>query len=439
MSFKSRPKKSTAPRDEVAIPEEEVEDDGVEVEDPDGEAVVVDADNDVLGDHRRFVMSKNHNKRIDKYLQTRLKKASRHQIQKLINGGGVTVNDKIAKCSTKIHLDDVIDVYLPPPQVSFLQAEDIPIHVLYEDDYFIIVNKQANLIVHPARSAQSGTLLNGLAYHFKQKGEHVDTRKHKDQNSQGVVDGLSKVGKEECRPGIVHRLDKNTTGVMVVAKSDEAHWKIAKQFELRQTLKAYLALVHGCPDEVGGLIEEPLGKHPTIKEAHAVRRDRFGKNSVTLFRVRERYKGYSLVELELKTGRTHQIRVHLSYMGYPIVGDIIYGGEPVGMKELEEPVIPSGHRRYMTFARTKEEGLKIEEKAKAREDMIMRTPALHATLLEFTHPITKERVRFTAPLHNPYAELIGRLQKLKEDGPVCKEGYFVDLDTAKEKCLAEYE
>ena len=238
------------------------------------------------------------------------------------------------------------------------------------------------------------------------------------------------MGAGEFRPGIIHRLDKHTTGCLVVAKSDQAHWRIARQFEDRTVLKAYLAVVHGNLDTGGGVIEQPLGKHPTIREAHAVRHDSMGKRCVTLYRVREQYRGYSLVELELKTGRTHQIRVHMTWLGHPVVGDILYGGEPVGPAELDEPPVAAGGRKYLTFARDKAQGEHLEAasaKRLAAGELIIATPALHAALLAFEHPVDRQPVAFTAPLHEPMATLIRHLRRRPAQGPVADSGYNVDL------------
>lgn len=399
-------------------------------------------------EHRRFEIVRDVRKRLDRYLQDRLKGISRSKIQQLIDMGGVRVNDRQPKASTTIRAGDIIDVVLPAPAIRTIEPEPIPLDILYEDEHFIVVNKQADLIVHPARSNLSGTLINALAYHFKQQMEargitwsDWNTRGFKppagkprsDATPEGAVAGLSGVGAEEYRPGIVHRLDRFTTGVIVVAKSDVAHWQIARQFEQRKTTKAYLAVVHGTPDPpdaVGGVIDQPIGKHPTIREAMAIRHDSMGKPSVTLWRVRERYQGYTLVELELRTGRTHQIRVHLSHMGCPIVGDILYGGEAVGLCEIENPPVAAGSRRYMNFARDKAEGQRLEALAAERADMIMRYPALHAALLGFTHPITFQSMRFTAPLHEPMLTLVRKLREHPAPGPVATEGTFVDLKQA---------
>lgn len=429
-------------------------------------------DDDVSGDateagpeHRQILVRNELGKRLDAYLQSRLKGISRSRIQKLIDLGGVTLNSKQPKASSTIRKGDVIDVILPPRAVRKILPEPIPIHAIYEDDDYIIINKQANLIVHPARSHLSGTLINGLAYRFEQqqlaKGlemkvrtttgfskfdrerEKIEERHSKnkvdksdksdksDKAAQGIVDGLSKVGAEEFRPGIVHRLDKNTTGVMVVAKSDETHWGIARQFENRTTLKAYMAVVHGNFEEQGGVIELPIGKHPTMREAYAVRHDNTAKHALTLYRVREQYQGYSLVELELKTGRTHQIRVHLSYLGHPIAGDIFYGGEPIGWPELDTPPVACGSRKHLNFARDKNQGLTMMEAAAKRDDIIIATPALHATLLGFKQPSSGEQVVYTAPLHEPMATLVRELRKRPLAGaPVAEAGTWVDLKMA---------
>jgi 23S rRNA pseudouridine1911/1915/1917 synthase len=373
-------------------------------------------------DHQRFTIRNDIRSRLDRYLQNRLKGISRNKVQALIELGGVAVNGKPAKASTLIRAGDIIDVILPPVASRRIEPEPIPVAVLYEDDDFIVINKQANLIVHPARSNLSGTLINALAYRFKQqveaRGGTYQSRTTRgfrpaktDLTPSGDVAGLSSVGAQEFRPGIIHRLDKNTTGVIVVAKSDTAHWQIARQFEDRSTLKAYLAIVHGNFDEVGGAVEQPIGKHPTIREACAVRHDTAGRHALTLFRVREQYRGFSLVELEHKTGRTHQIRVHMAYLGHPIVGDVLYGGEPIFRAGLDDPLTPAAARhRFTSFAREKAEGQRIEGEAGSRPDLILAHPALHAAVLRFVHPVAQTPVTFTAPLHEPVRTLVKELR-----------------------------
>lgn len=409
----------------------------------------VDADESLQRQHT-FVISRDSSMRLDAYLQQRLKGVSRSRVKKLIEAQAVKVNGKLPKPSTAVKENDVIEVHLPPIAVKTIQPEPIPIEVLYEDEGFIIINKQAGLIVHPARNHTSGTLINGLAYRFQQQVEAqglefkaYQTRgfKKKQRLSKeeqriakeelGKVQGLSNVGAAEFRPGIIHRLDKYTTGVLVVGKKEEAHWHIAKQFENRQTNKAYLAVVHGNFDIEGDVIEQHLSKHPTIHEAFCVRQDHLSKHAVSIFRVREQYEGYSLVEVELRTGRTHQIRVHMSYIGHPIVGDIVYGGEPIGEAEIFNPPIAAGSRKFLNYARPKEEGQAMEAKALLRPDLIITHPALHAALLEFRHPDDGRLMQFTAPLHEPMRSLVHKLREHRRtDAIVAKKGTWIDLEQA---------
>ena len=318
-----------------------------------------------------FELLKDLDKRLDRYLVDRVPFLSRTQIQRLIDEEAIKVNGRVPKSSTKLKKGDKIVATLPPPPSGAIQPEDIPLEVLYEDSAIIVVNKPAGLIVHPARSHKSGTLVNALAWRFK------------------YVSGgeLSKVGEEFARPGIVHRLDKFTSGAIVSAKNDTAHWRLGKQFEMRRTDKRYLALVHGHPERAVETIDLPLGKHPSIKEKYAVRFDDTGKPSITILRVRERYTTpssakYALVELELKTGRTHQIRVHVSYLGFPIVGDDMYGGKHSTERDL------GGERDAMLLARQ----------------------ALHATTLGFKHPMTEQPMTFTAPLAADLARAVALLR-----------------------------
>jgi len=386
-----------------------------------------------------YTVTKDAKFRLDRHLTSKLGGMARHQIQKLIELGGVLVNGKPSKASQKLKVGDVVDVAVPPKPVPSLNPEPIPIDVIYEDDGFIVVNKQANLIVHPARSHLSGTLLNALAHHFQQ-GNAPGTI-HRDytpintgqlEDAERHITGLSTVGQDDTRPGVIHRLDKHTTGVIVVAKRDSSHWPISKQFEFRENLKAYLAVVHGCPEPLSGAIDQPLGKHPTIREAYAVRHDSLSRESLTLYRVCERYPGYSLVEFELKTGRTHQIRVHAQYIGHPLVGDIVYGGEAITLADLDNPPIPPGSRPLVTYARTREEGIAEWDKAHNREDLLLATPALHAALLAIRHPLTQDPMTFTAPLPPAMQRLISELRKRAkpEDLQVITEGTHVDLEQA---------
>jgi 23S rRNA pseudouridine1911/1915/1917 synthase len=334
----------------------------------------------------QFVLNRDLNKRLDKYLVDRIPFLSRTSLQRLIREQAVFVNGRVPKASTKLRLGDEVIATLPPPPSTAIPAEDIPLDVLYEDDDLIVLNKRADIIVHPARGNRSGTIINALAWHFQHR-------------SSGE---LSSVGEEFARPGVVHRLDRHTTGVMVAAKSDTAHWRLGKQFEHRKTDKRYLAVVHGRMETHADVIDMPLGKHPTSKEKYAVRWDATGKPSVTIYRVREVYDQHTLVELELKTGRTHQIRIHLSHIGFPIVGDDMYGGRHLFVHDLP---------------------------GATGEGPIITRQALHAAMLGFTHPMTNVPVTFQAPLH---ADMHLLVRMLREQGIVAAPtvaGAVLDLDT----------
>jgi 23S rRNA pseudouridine1911/1915/1917 synthase len=322
-----------------------------------------------------FRLLRDLDKRLDRYLVDRVPFLSRTQIQKLIEESAVTVNGRVPKSSTHLRRGDTVVATLPPPPSGAIQAEEIPLDVIFEDEHLIVLNKPAGLIVHPARAHKSGTLVNALAWHFK----HV---------SGGELSG---VGKDLARPGIVHRLDKFTSGCIVAAKGDTAHWRLAKQFEKRQTEKRYLAVVHGEVSPDVSVIDLPLGKHPTVREKYAVRQDDSGKPSKTTVRVREVYRGFTLVELELHTGRTHQIRVHLSHRGYPIVGDDLYGGKHVSERDLVPADDPG--RDSLSDA------------------PLLTRQCLHATMLGFRHPMTEKPMRFEAPLPGDFRRAVEVLRR----------------------------
>lgn len=287
-------------------------------------------------------------------------------VQQIIKAGNVRVNGKIAKPNFKLNPYDKIDMTLPKLPCKEIQPEDIPLDIIYEDDDIIILNKQPRMIVHPARSNTHGTLVNALAFY-----------------SDKLSSGLG-----EFRPGIVHRLDKNTTGVMVVTKNDTAQWKIAKQFEHRQTKKSYLAIAHGTPELTADRINAPLGVHPKVREKYAIR-PKFGREAITFYEVLESFRGFSLLKLTPKTGRTHQIRVHLSHIKHPIVGDNMYGGKLVYPWQLQdaEPAV---------------------------QQPIITRCALHASTLEFKHPTTSEIMKFQAPFPEDMQNLLEMLRKYRK-------------------------
>lgn len=314
--------------------------------------------------------------RLDKYLTTRVTFMSRNQLQTLMADGGATVNAKPAKPSTKLKAGDQIELVIPPPPSGEIEPDEIPLDVLFEDEHLLVLNKQPDLIVHPARSENRGTMVNALAWHFA--------------NVTGG--GLSSVGKDFARPGVVHRLDRNTSGCIVFAKSDQAHWKLGAQFQERKVNKRYLALTQGWVEPDHQVIDFPLGPHQSkakgAREKRVVRHDELGKASVTLCSVLERYQlpqsradlpnqRFSLVELDLKTGRTHQIRVHLTHIGFPIVGDDMYGGRPF-FNSQHQPMLDR--------------------------------QALHAAYLSFDHPISNERLEFVAPLRDEFLQVVNDLR-----------------------------
>jgi len=305
-------------------------------------------------------------RRLDKYLQGRLSNYSRTTLQKLINEQAVTINQKPVKPSTKISPGDIVDLIMPPPPAKEFIPEDIPLNIIYEDDDMLVINKQANLIVHPARGYKTGTLINALAFHSKQ---------------------LSK-GSDEFRPGIVHRLDRNTTGVLVIAKNETAHWRLARQFETRKTKKYYLAIVHGTPDLTADCINKPMAVHPIIREKFAVRPE-IGKEAITFYEVIEKFRGYSLLKVNIKTGRTHQIRVHMSYIKHPIIGDEMYGGKLIYRWQIED------------------------REAQPEEPLFAR-PALHAWQIEITHPQTNQLMKFEAPVADDMLRMLDELRKYRK-------------------------
>ncbi|MFC1763336.1 RluA family pseudouridine synthase [Planctomycetota bacterium] len=304
-------------------------------------------------------------RRIDKYLHGRYSNVSRRFMQDAIKSGCVTVNGKPVKPSYKLSPGEIIDLILPEPPSKDILPEDIPLNIIYEDKDLIILNKQSNMIVHPARGNTHGTLVNALVFY---------------------ADSLSS-GLGDFRPGIVHRLDRNTTGVMVVAKTDTAQWKVAKQFEERQIQKQYLAIVHGTPQLDADRINAPLGVHPRIREKYAIRTDS-GKEAITDYEVLDTFRGYSLVRCKPKTGRTHQIRVHLSSIKHPIVADDMYGGK----------IVYPWH---------------LQDTDPAIEDPLLARCALHAWSLSFKHPETQEQVTFEAPLPEDMQYLLEMLRKYR--------------------------
>jgi 23S rRNA pseudouridine1911/1915/1917 synthase len=311
------------------------------------------------------------NRRIDKYIRHRFPDFSRAIIQKLITEQAVTVNGKSTKSSYNLKAGDRVDLILPPPATHEIVPEDIPLDIVHEDESLLVINKQEDLVVHPAKGIRGGTLVNGLAYY---------------SNSLSTVNG-------QFRPGIVHRLDRNTTGIILVAKTDTAHWRLAHQFEHRLVEKIYFAIVQGTMELDADVIDIPLGRHPRIREKYAARTES-GKNATTKYEVIEQFRGYALVRLSPKTGRTHQLRVHMSLIKHPIAGDTMYGGKAVTVDQL------SNSQRSV-------------DSGDGGDDTLFNHQALHARQITIRHPDSAERVTYEAPLSDRFARMLDLLRQYR--------------------------
>ncbi|CAN5898557.1 RluA family pseudouridine synthase [soil metagenome] len=313
-----------------------------------------------------IVRARSGSKRIDSYLTSRFPDYSRSVIQKVIDAGAVLINGQTAKASTKIQLNDVVSVRLPELDDFAPIAEDIPISILYEDEQFVVIDKPPGMVVHPSKGHWGGTLVNALQFHF---------------------DRLSTVSGEH-RPGVVHRLDRDTSGLILVARDDRAHGHLAQQFEHRTIQKEYLALVYGEPQLDSDYIEKFIGPHPTYREKMAIRRpEDNAREAVTYYEVVQRFRGFALVRCRPKTGRTHQIRVHLTHVGLPIVADKLYSG-----------------RDSLTLA----DLTNIEADA---ETVLLNRQALHAHQLQLIHPSTGADLHFTAPIPADIARTLEALHQ----------------------------
>lgn len=286
--------------------------------------------------------------RIDKQLGHHFKQFSRSQIQRWIEDGHVKVNDQPVKPKYKLAVGDVVTIEPEKPQKIDLVPENIPLDIVYEDDDVIVVNKPQGMVVHPAPGHPDHTLVNALLYH----------------SPLSTING-------EFRPGIVHRIDKDTSGLLMVAKNDMAHRSLAAQLKAKTNEREYVALVHGVIKEDQGTIDAPLGRSPKDRKKQAVVAD--GRHAVTHFKVLKRYQHYTLVSCRLETGRTHQIRVHMKYIGHPLAGDPLYG---------PRKTLP-GNGQY-----------------------------LHARLLGFKHPRTGKQLTFTAPLPSYFQKMLDKLDEI---------------------------
>ena len=286
--------------------------------------------------------------RLDAYIAKMKSDISRTMIQKLIEEGNILVNGKSKKISYKVQIGDEIELNIPEAKEIELKAENIPVEVVYEDNDIIVVNKPKGMVVHPANGNPDGTLVNAIMAMCK--------------------DSLSGIG-GEIRPGIVHRLDKDTSGLLIVAKNDKAHINMSEQIKNREVKKIYIALVRGVVSENEATINMPIGRSTKDRKKMAVRKD--GKEAVTHFKVLKRYKKYTLLEVKIDTGRTHQIRVHMAEIGHPVVGDMVYSN--------------------------------------GKNEFGVEGQMLHAKSLDFKHPITGKQMHLEAELPEYFEKVLEQL------------------------------
>ena len=299
--------------------------------------------------------------RLDVFLSQREKTCSRSEIKRLIEQGQVKVNGKNAKASLRLKTGDEISLILPEPQKPEVRAEPLPLTILFEDSHLLVIDKPAGMVVHPGAGNYSGTLVNALLHYCRDLG------------------GIGGV----LRPGIVHRLDKDTSGILVVAKNDAAHRGLSEQFKKHSPTRKYLGIVFGqLPEE--GQVNSPIGRHPVHRQKMSAR-PRKGREARTHWKVLERFPDFCLAEFRLETGRTHQIRVHLSSIGHPLLGDPTYGGRR-SLAAIEPPALRHGLQK-------------------------LPRQALHAVTLGFTHPVFRGRLEFSSPLPEDMEEILGLLRK----------------------------
>ncbi len=287
--------------------------------------------------------------RIDKWISENYSELSRAAVQKLIKEGSVTLNKKTISKSCSVKNDDLIEIILPEPTLLDVKAENLPVEIVYQDDDLLVVNKPKGMVVHPAPGNYSGTLVNALLYHCEGKLSSIN----------GVI-----------RPGIVHRIDKDTSGLLIVAKNDKSHAFLAEQIKEHSFTREYQAVVFGKFAEKTGEIDEPIGRHPVQRKKMSVRYEN-SKPAITKYEVLEEYSGYSLVKLNLFTGRTHQIRVHMSHIGHHVFGDEAYGRGEKGCKGQ----------------------------------------CLHAKKIGFIHPTTNEYMEFDSELPEYFKNVLNKLKK----------------------------
>ena len=289
--------------------------------------------------------------RLDAFLSAQLDGLSRSHIQKILKGGGVLVNGRPEKSSYRVAPGDQVELEVPEPEEPEILAEEMDLDILYEDRDIILINKPKGMVVHPAAGHYSGTLVNGLMAHCREDLSGIN----------GVL-----------RPGIVHRIDMDTTGVLIACKNDFAHTGIAQQLKVHSITRKYYAIVHGVIREEEGTVNAPIGRHPTDRKKMSIN-TKNGREAVTHYRVLQRFEKFTYVECQLETGRTHQIRVHMASIHHPLLGDTVYGPAKCPVSGLQGQT-------------------------------------LHAGVLGFIHPRTEEYMEFSAPLPEYFQELLKKLK-----------------------------
>lgn len=300
---------------------------------------------------QEMIVGENAGIRVDRYLTERCEDLSRSYLQKLLKDGGVAVNGKVVKSNYKVVPGDKIELDVPEAVEPEIEAEQMDLDIVYEDSDIILINKPKGMVVHPAAGHYSGTLVNGLMYHCKDDLSGIN----------GVM-----------RPGIVHRIDMDTTGVLIVCKNDKAHNVIAEQLKIHSITRKYYAIVHGVLKNEAGTIDAPIGRHPVDRKKMSIN-EKNGKEAVTHYRVLKRFRRFTYVECQLETGRTHQIRVHMASLGHPLLGDQVYGPAKCPFSGLQGQT-------------------------------------LHAGVLGIVHPTTGEYMEFTAPLPEYFKNLLQKLE-----------------------------
>lgn len=301
---------------------------------------------------QEFIVEGGGSLRIDRYLSDNLQDLSRSYLQKLLKNGGVSVNGNAVKSNYKVCDGDRIVLEVPEAVEPDIEAEEMELDILYEDADILIINKPKGMVVHPAAGHYTGTLVNGLMHYCR-----------------GALSGINGV----MRPGIVHRIDMDTTGVLIVCKNDRAHSAVAEQLKVHSITRKYYAIVHGVVKEEDGLVNAPIGRHPTDRKKMSIN-EKNGKEAVTHYRVLRRFRRFTYVECQLETGRTHQIRVHMASIGHPLLGDQVYGPSKCPFNGLQGQT-------------------------------------LHAGVLGIVHPATGEYMEFQAPLPEYFEIMLKRLEQ----------------------------